>query len=166
MFDNILVDYFYAFIKTRPTVPRWMIFIIDLCVCVFALLYAYFLRFNMDFNRLDRSGLVVAILVVTALNIVFFRIFRTYEGIIRLSSSHEGARCVSAVFSTSLALLISIVFSAIFKLPYLVPASVLIIYFFTGSFLIFAYRIWIKELYHKSLKCKIYCRECSRIWRH
>lgn len=154
MFDNILVDYFYAFIKTRPTVPRWMIFIIDLCVCVFALLYAYFLRFNMDFNRLDRSGLVVAVLVVTALNIVFFRIFRTYEGIIRLSSSHEGARCVSAVFSTSLALLISIVFSTIFKLPYLVPASVLIIYFFTSSFLIFAYRIWIKELYRKSLKLK------------
>ena len=108
----------------------------------------------MDFTHINHYGLLIAILVVTGLNIIFFRIFRTYEGIIRLSSSHEGVRCVSAVFSTSLALLISIVFSAILKLPYLVPASVLIIYFFTGSFLIFAYRIWIKKLYHKSLKAK------------
>jgi len=95
-----------------------------------------------------------SILVVTGLNIIFFRIFRTYEGIIRLSGSQEGFRCVSAVFFSSFVLMISIAVSAIFKIPYLVPSSVLIIYFFTASFLIFAYRIWVKELYHRSLKAK------------
>src|SRR5579862_5348279 len=101
---------FYRLIKTRPTVPRWIIFILDLCICVFALLYAYILRFNMDFSRVNHYGLLIAICVVTGLNVIFFRIFRTYEGIIRLSSSREGARCVSAVFSTSLVLLITIIF--------------------------------------------------------
>ena len=57
-------------------------------------------------------------------------------------------------FVSSFVLLISIAVSAIFKLPYLVPTSVLIIYFFTASFLIFAYRIWVKEVYHRSLKAK------------
>ncbi|MEO8416772.1 MAG: nucleoside-diphosphate sugar epimerase/dehydratase [Ginsengibacter sp.] len=151
---NTLINYFYTVIKNRPTVPRWIIFILDLFICIFALLYAYILRFNMDFTSINQYGLLVAIIVVTGLNIIFFRIFRTYEGIIRLSSSDEGARCVAAVFSTSLVILISIVSSAMVNLPYLVPASVLIIYFFTASFLIFAYRIWIKELYHKSLKAK------------
>lgn len=154
MIGNIPVTRFYAFIKNRPTAPRWIIFILDLFICAFALIYAYLLRFNMDYTHINQDGLLTAILVITGLNIIFFRMFRTYEGIIRLSSSNEGIRCVSAVFSTSLAVLISIGFSAIFKLPYLVPASVLIIYFFTASFLIFAYRIWIKELYHKSLKAK------------
>ncbi len=71
---------------------------------------------------------------------------------IRLSSAQEGIRCVSAVFYSSFVLLISIGICAIWKLPYLVPTSVLIIYFFTASFLIFAYRIWVKKLYRRSLK--------------
>ena len=148
------VNSFYKLIKTKPTVPRWIIFILDLFICAFSLLYAYLLRFNMDFNAIYEHGFIVPILVVTALNIIFFRAYRSYEGIIRLSSAQGGFRCVFAVFCSTFTLLISIVFSAIFKLHYLVPTSVLIIYFFTASFLIFAYRICVKELYHRSLKGK------------
>jgi FlaA1/EpsC-like NDP-sugar epimerase len=145
---------FYNLIKTRPTVPRWIIFFLDLFICAFSLFYAFMLRFNMDFKAIYEHGFMMPILVVTGLNIIFFRIYRSYEGIIRLSGSQEGLRCVSAVFFSSFVLMISLAISAIFKLPYLVPSSVLIIYFFTASFLIFAYRIWVKELYHRSLKAK------------
>lgn len=149
-----LIESFYKLIKNRPTVPRWIILILDVIICAGALLYAYFLRFNMVFAAIDPQSLIYPVLLVSALNLLFFRIFRTYEGIIRLSSVEEGTRCISAVFSTSFVLLISIGISAIFKLPYLVPSSVLIIYFFTASFLISGYRIGIKHLYHKSLKSK------------
>jgi FlaA1/EpsC-like NDP-sugar epimerase len=148
------LDRFYKLIKTRPTVPRWIIFFLDLLICAISLFYAYMLRFNMDFKAIYEHGFMMPILVVTGLNIIFFRVFHTYEGIIRLSGSQEGLRCVSAVFFSSFVLMISIAVSAIFKLPYLVPSSVLIIYFFTASFLIFAYRILVKELYHRSLKAK------------
>ena len=154
MINSDPLDSFYKLIKNRPTVPRWIIFFLDLFICAFSLFYAYMLRFNMDFKAVYENGFIMSILVVTGLNIIFFRIYHTYEGIIRLSSSQEGFRCVSAVFFSSFVLMISIAVSAIFKLPYLVPSSVLIIYFFTASFLIFAYRIWIKELYHRSLKAK------------
>ncbi|MEO8862599.1 MAG: polysaccharide biosynthesis protein, partial [Ginsengibacter sp.] len=146
---------FYKLIKNRPTVPRWIIFVLDLGICAIALFFAYFLRFNLDFDKVIHSGVVIPIVIITALNAIFFRIFRTYEGIIRLSSAQEGVRCVSAVFCSSLVLLIFITLGAIFKFPYLVPSSVLFIYFFTASFLIFAYRILIKELYEKSLKLKL-----------
>ena len=149
------LDFFYRVVKNRPTVPRWIIFVLDLAICDFSLFYAYLLRFNMDFERVKYSGILIPLLVVTGLNIVFFRLFRTYEGIIRLSSAQEGFRCVSAVLCSSLFLLSSLIVSAVFKLSFIVPTSVLFIYFFIASFLIFTYRILIKELYSRSLKAKL-----------
>jgi FlaA1/EpsC-like NDP-sugar epimerase len=152
---NFSLSYiFYGLFKNKFTLPRWIIFIVDLCICAFALFFAYWLRFNLDFNAVIEYGFIIPILIVTLLNIIFFRVFRTYEGIIRLSSAQEGVRCVLAVFCSFFVLFVSLAFSAILKLPHLVPTSVLIIYFFTSSFLIFAYRIWVKQLYHKSLKGK------------
>ena len=92
------LDFFYRLIKNKPTVPRWIIFVLDLAICAIALFYAFLLRFNMDFDQAKHSGIIIPILIVTGLNIVFFRLFRTYEGIIRLSSAQEGFRCVSAVY--------------------------------------------------------------------
>lgn len=147
-----LIQTFYQLFKTRSTVPRWIIFILDLCICAVALFFAYWLRFNMDFEAVKDYGISVPILFTTGLNILFFGLFRTYEGVIRLSSAREGLRCVSAVFWSFFTLLTSVGMSAIFDLPYLVPTSVLIIYFFTASFLIFSYRLWAKMLYRRSVK--------------
>ena len=85
-----MIDRFYKLVKHKSTVPRWIIFILDLCICAFALFFAYFLRFNMDYNAVNKHGFVWQILLVTGLNIIFFRIFHTYEGVIRLSSVQEG----------------------------------------------------------------------------
>ena len=149
------LDYFYSLIKNKPTVPRWFIFILDLAICAVALLYAYSLRFSWEYILADKSALVLPVITITGLNIIFFGLFRTHEGIIRLSSAREAIICVSAVFSTSFVILLSIGVSAMLNLPYLVPSSVNIIYFFTASFLIFTYRLLIKELYHRSLNAKL-----------
>ena len=154
MYKFTPVNDFYLLVKNRSTVPRWIIFSLDLIICAFALFSAYLFRFNMDVPAVLRYGLVDQLLLVTFLNILFFRVFRTYAGIIRLSSSREALRCVLAVFCTVFVLWVSTVISAVFKLPYLIPTSVLFIYFFTASFLIFAYRILIKDLYSRSLRVK------------
>jgi FlaA1/EpsC-like NDP-sugar epimerase len=142
-------------IKNRPTSPRWIIFLLDIGICAFALFFAFLLRFNLHWDTAMKQGILVPLLVVTSLNIIFFGLFRTYEGIIRLSGAEEGFRCISAVFSSSLILLISVLVSDFFGWHFGVPVSVLFIYFFTASFLIFGYRIFIKELYHRSLKMKL-----------
>src|SRR5688572_792895 len=113
-----LINSVYKLVKNKSTLPRWIIFILDLYICAFALYFAYFLRFNLDFNAVNEHGFIVQVLIVTGLNIIFFRVFHTYEGVIRLSGAQEGIRCVSAVFYSSFVLLISIGISAIFKLPY------------------------------------------------
>lgn len=149
------VNRIYYLLKNKSTVPRGIIFILDVLICDMALLYAYALRFNMNLTRIYQQDIAIPLLMVTVLNILFFRVLRTYEGIIRLSSSREGLRCVSAVFFSSFVLLVSIAISYVSNLPYIVPFSVLIIYFFTASFLIFGYRLWVKDLYHRSLKAKL-----------
>jgi len=149
------LDFFYKLIKNKPTVPRWIIFALDLVISAIALFYAFLLRFNMDFERIKHPGIMIPVLVVVGVNAVFFRLFRTYEGIIRLSSAQEGIRCVSAVLCSTVFLLGSLIISAVFKLSFIVPTSVLFIYFFIASFLIFTYRILIKELYNRSLKAKL-----------
>ena len=148
------VNYLYSLIKNKPTVPRWSIFTLDLFICALALLFAYSLRFDSHYVFIHDHSLIIPLTVITGLNIIFFRLFRTYEGIIRLSSAREGVICVSAVFSTSIVVLFSLAFSTIFNWPYLIPSSVLIIYFFAASFLIFTYRILVKELYQRSINAK------------
>ena len=148
------VIFFYRLLKNKPTVPRWIIFLLDLVICAMALFCAYLFRFNMDFGKVLKQEIIEPVIVVTMLNIIFFRMFRTYEGIIRLSSAQEGFRCVSAVLGTSGVLFASIILSEIFDLRFIVPTSVLLIYFFIASFLIFGYRIMIREMYSRSLKVK------------
>ena len=150
MSPNRISKRFFLLIKNKSTVPRWIIFFLDLGICAFALIYAFLLRFNMNWDLVKEHGLIIPLAAVTGLNILFFRLFRTYAGIIRLSSINEALRCVSAVFATAFVLFLSIGISEFFDLHYIIPTSVLFIYFFVASFLIFAYRIWVKELYRRS----------------
>jgi len=149
------VDYLYTLVKNKPTVPRWFIFILDVFICSAALVYSYLLRFNFQYDVIRSYNLLIPVTVVSLLNIFFFILFRTYEGIIRLSGAREAIICVSAVFSTTVAVLISNGISALFHWPHLVPFSIMIIYFFTASFVIFSYRILIKEIYHRSLNSRL-----------
>ncbi len=146
------VENFYRLIKNKPTLPRWAIFLLDLNLCAFALFYAYFLRFNMDYFSAYHFGFGYPILIITLLNVLSFRILRTSEGIIRLSGAQEGLRVVTAVFATASFLFLANILSSIFGISFIIPTSVLFIYFFTASFLLFAYRLLVKQLYNMSLK--------------
>lgn len=155
MSNSNLINKVFLFIRNRPTAPRWIIFLIDISVCAISLIYAFLLRFNLDIEVVNSFDLLLAICALTVLNIFFFRAFRTYEGIIRLSSAQEGLRCISAVFWTCTVLLLSVGISAIFKKTYIIPISVIFIYFFIASFLLFAYRVWVKQLYNRSIQRKL-----------
>ena len=160
------LNFFYRLIKNKPTVPRWIIFVLDLAICSVSLLYAYLLRFNMDFERIKHSGILTSLLVVTGLNIIFFRVFRTYEGIIRLSSAQEGVRCVSAVFCSSLVLLGSIIISSIFEVEFHCSLLCIIHLFFYCFFLnIFLSHID-KRTVSQEPEGKTYGRKCNSIWKN
>lgn len=143
-----MVRNLYLQIVNFTSTPRWVIFLFDILICALSMFFAYLLRFNMDLELVLGRNIILPISLATLLNLVLFEYFQTYRGIIRLSSSKEGIRVVTAVFYSCSALLLLTSLTAILGKPHLIPISILIIYFFTASFLIFAYRFWIKQLYH------------------
>jgi FlaA1/EpsC-like NDP-sugar epimerase len=146
------VDFCYSVIRQKETTPRWIIFLLDVAICFFSLTYANVLRFNFDLAGIKAHNLPLQLSVVTAINILCFLLFGTYKGIIRMSSLKEGARCISAVFASFFIVFLLNILCDLYIQPHLIPTSVLIIYFFTASFIIFGYRVLAKDLYHRSIK--------------
>jgi FlaA1/EpsC-like NDP-sugar epimerase len=145
---------FYEFIEQKKTTPRWLILILDLCICCFSIVYANFLRFNFNADLIERGHMALQLSTTFIVNATFFIVFRTYVGIIRISGFKEALRCIAAVFYSFFFLSVCNIFSSIFDWQNLVPTSILIIYFFTASFLIFGYRIMVKNLYKRSVVVK------------
>ena len=85
------------------------------------------------------------------LNSILFYIFRTYHGIIRLSGFQEAFRSITAVFYSFFLMVILNVGLGLFKFPPFIPISVLFIYFFIASFVVFGYRLFVKHLYRVSV---------------
>jgi len=145
----------YQIIKKKSNAPRWIILIIDLSICAFSILYANLLRFNFDVKTFTAYHPFLQVLSVVAVSTCFFLLFRTYEGIIRTSGIKEGVRCITVIFYSCLLLLVVNIVSDVYGWHNIIPNSILLIYFFTSSFLIFGYRLLAKDLYFRSIKAKI-----------
>jgi FlaA1/EpsC-like NDP-sugar epimerase len=135
------------FFTARKIAPKWAIFLLDLFICVSAIVYANYLRFN-AFDTVIINDLKIQILTITITSSLFFFIFKTYEGIIRYSGINEAIRCISVIFYSFVFLAILNFLLNLFRYDYLIPTSVLIIYFFTTAFAIFGYRFFVKALFH------------------
>ena len=140
-----------TFLLRNRIAPKWLIFLLDLAICCFAIVYATYLRLNFDVSLISLSDLIVDVTVTIILNSVLFYVFRTYHGIIRLSGFQEAFRSITAVFYSFFIMLLVNIILRICTLPAFIPTSVLFIYFFISSFLVFGYRLFIKHLYRVSI---------------
>lgn len=133
-------------LKNRIT-PKWVIFLLDLLVCAGAYLYANYLLHDFEIVDTNFSNLIIGLFIVSVTSSLCFFVFKTYEGIIRLSEIHETIRAISAVFcSFFLILLLNILFLVMGQ-DVVVPNSVLFIQFFVATFIISGYRIFVKTMY-------------------
>ncbi|MCY7423311.1 MAG: hypothetical protein LH478_16380, partial [Chitinophagaceae bacterium] len=131
--------------------PKWAIFILDLTICCLSIIYASYLRLNFDISVIRFSDMIDDLAVTIFLNSILFYIFRTYHGIIRLSGFQEAFRSITAVFYSFFLMVLLNVGLGLFKLPPFIPTSVLFIYFFIASFVVFGYRLFVKHLYRISI---------------
>jgi FlaA1/EpsC-like NDP-sugar epimerase len=139
------------FLLRNRIAPKWMIFLLDLSICSFSIVYANYLRLNFDLRLISSIDLVDDLAVSILVNTIFFYIFRTYHGIIRFSGFQEAFRSIAAVFYSFFIMLLLNVALGIFKFAPFTPTSVLFIYFFISSFLVFGYRLLVKHLYRISI---------------
>ncbi|MDB5192266.1 MAG: polysaccharide biosynthesis protein [Segetibacter sp.] len=139
------------FLLRNRIAPKWLIFLLDLSICCFAIVYANCLRLNFDFTLVTPASLADDLVATIIINSVLFYIFRTYHGIIRLSGFQEAFRSISAVFYSFFLMLVLNVGLRLLNFPSFIPTSVLFIYFFISSFAVFGYRLLVKHLYRLSV---------------
>lgn len=127
--------------------PKWTILILDLGICVGSFVSANLLLSNFDIVFINNLDLWHGTLIVLLSSAIFFSNFKTYDGIIRFSETREILRIVYALLLSVVVLLSINIFLKIVFVKTFIPNSSLIVYFFIASFIISAYRIFIKNVY-------------------
>ena len=128
-------------------VPRWIIFSIDLLVCIFALCFAYFLKYNFNIAEINLNELSRNTLIFAILNSFVFLSIKTYTGIIRYTSAQDSFRILfSIIISNGLFFIVNLFLVSINKEVY-ISNVILIINGLTGFLLLITYRVMIKYFF-------------------
>lgn len=137
-----------TFLKSRT--PRWIVFLIDLLICFFSIVCAFYIRFNFNVPHETFSTFYIVIPFVLFVRALLSLIFKTYANLVRYTSIKDTERIFKVVAFGSL-----IIFCANFLNVYflngtsLIPNSVIIIDFLFTAFAMTASRLLIKTLYHE-----------------
>ncbi len=133
--------------KKINIVPRWLIFIIDLAICCFALVFSYLVRVNLSVGAINFRDLSGNLLILLLINSIVFINFRTYAGIIRYTGVQDALRiCYAIIMTVSVLFFISLVASS--SGGTLSFSNVTLIIYALLSFLfLITYRVGVKYLF-------------------
>ena len=134
--------------------PRWIIFAIDICFSVLAVLLAEVARANFLLNNINFPALYQAAILVIAINLPVFFFLKTYAGIVRYTSAQDSVKIMATVvFSAFLIFLANAILVTVKGHPFL-SFSTLVNYVLFSFLLLTAYRMIVKALfiYFKSWK--------------
>ncbi len=137
---------FFRRIFSSRILPSWTILLFDACVIVFSMILAYAIRFTFDDAMAMDTEIRISTAVVLVLNLIFFRVFRTYSNIIRYSSfvdvMHIFVALTLAYFSSAA---VSWLWPLAFK-SNIAPTSVLMISYVISFAIMVISRMAIKTL--------------------
>lgn len=131
------------------TAPRWIIFIIDICICTFSLTLAYLLRFNFSIPSNELERFYTAYPFAIGVRALSFFLAKTYKGIVRYTSSKDAQR-IFIVTTLGTAFMVAANFfntSLLNNELYFIPISIVIIDYFASTFLLISMRVLFKVLY-------------------
>ena len=146
-------------LRFRSRTPRWVIVYLDMLINLFALLFAYIIRFDLDSQSelikeewlLLKNYLWLFIIV----KLVVFKLFKIHKGLVRYTSTRDLNRIFIAISTCTL------IFAGfgLFRYQfidghYFVPTSVLIVEFLASFAFTVGSRFIIKLIYLESKKSK------------
>ena len=139
--------------------PRWIIILVDLFINLFALLFAYVIRFDLDRQseliQEEWDKLSNYIWLFIAVKFLVFYSYQIHKGLVRHTSTHELNRIF---FAVSTCTLVFIFFGALrFYFVdgyYFLPTSVVIVEFLASFSFIIGSRFVIKLIYLESIRNK------------
>ena len=154
---------------SSTVLPIWTILLIDVVIIVVSCLLAYLLRY--DFNTVVQGSPRISGMILWAVlvNLVFFRVFRTYSNVLRFSSFVDIMRIfVSLSVSYAVLMIASVIADNFFGVE-TVPISVLFISYIISFSLMSCSRMVVKMFFealnfdntHKSNVCIYGAREAG-----
>ena len=143
----------------KTNTPRWIIIILDLFISIFALFFAYLIRFDIKIEQETISeewGIISnSIWIFILIKLVVFYLFKIHKGLVRYTSIEDLKRIILATSTTTLIFaLLSLIRYTFIDGLFLLPKSVIIVEFLTSSVLLIGSRFFVKLLYLESLKSK------------
>lgn len=143
------MDFLRKIFPSTSSIPRWVIFAIDIGICVFSYFFATLLRFNFLLEDYFSAEYLNPLPIVIFSRAIFMVNYRVYAGIIRHTTIQDALR----VFYT---VTYSTVLIALFNIGYkffnpagntLIPLSILIIDYIGTILLMSSFRVGVKVLY-------------------
>ena len=143
----------------KSRTPRWIIIVVDLLINLFALLFAYVIRFDLDSQSVliqeewDKFSNYIWLFI--AVKFLVFYSFQIHKGLIRHTSTQDLNRIFFAVSTCSLIYLsFGVVRYYFVDGYYFMPTSVVIVEFLASFSFTVGSRFVIKLIYLESLKSK------------
>lgn len=134
--------------------PRWVIFLIDLCCVLAAVGIGFLLRFNFNLPLIASYNWSEIVLMVIAVNSISFVAFRTFAGIIRHTSLQDAWRVlIATACSTVIFLAINLV-HIYHHNPNFLPFSVVFIALFCSFVFMLLYRLVVKVCFDQLMNGK------------
>ncbi len=132
---------------TSQHLPRWLILLIDLVICLCSVILAYLLRFNFHIPAHELKPLPLVIGIMIPVRLISFLVGRTYAGIIRYTSTQDAMRIFLTVLSGSVVFVIVDLVDYWGNSRFIIPFSIIIIDFITASFALTVFRLLVKMAY-------------------
>ena len=132
----------------QGNIPRWIIFFIDLFISLISIGLAYAVRFNFDIPQVEIDTFPLVFSIILAVRGLSFVLAKTYEGIIRYTSSKDAERIFFTVTLGSVFFVIlNIITYNFWNDKFVIPFSIIIIEYLATTFAMIATRIAVKVLY-------------------
>lgn len=128
-------------------VPRWLIFSIDLSLCVFALVIAKVIKHDFIIQGINIPALYQSIVAVVLVNAVVFFLIKTYAGIVRYTSAQDSIRILGSVVIGGFFVFCINTASITFTGNKIVSLITLIMYTLLSFLFLTAYRILVKYVF-------------------
>ena len=128
-------------------VPRWIIFTIDICLSIFALILAKVLKNNFIIENINLLALYKSVLIVVVVNTLVFFNIKTFAGIVRYTSAQDSFRILFAVTLSSLAIFFSNAIIIVLGGDRILSNVTIIIYSLFSFLFLITYRVIVKYFF-------------------
>ncbi len=127
--------------------PRWLIFLIDLLICLFSIILAFQLRFNFSIPQPEVDRMPQVLVFVLGVRAISFVIFRLYAGIIRYTSTRDAMRILGTIGVGSIVFAAGNFVYFNYNSIYLIPFGIIIIDYLVTVFIMTTARLMVKVAY-------------------